>query len=422
MGNDLSSSHEHAHLAHVEKFGPAGAANAPGPGPRIGARPKGQGPPMTEKVSRKRALAKSIRPTKVGPTRLTEPPSAPPRPLPSAVFRRPSSYPPEELPGVAAEVLGPGTVLAGHEAGNGAGRIELISPPAPSHAMRLPANWRNVLGRCAWFSTPVAGVNDPRTCVILDGVSATAGAIDAGAITSVVSLPFVTIGGGTPFPVLLPTEVAWHLIPGLDGAYLWAAPGGGYAIQTDAGMRVTSTRDTAALEMFPWSRYLDYIDPTYTTFSIRDINAWIRAFERAPSDVVELTPDRLRVYARESRDFESEWSFSAIDLPAEYDRGAPPRKESIWVSAALLLAALRAVDADGRGGATYLLAMRSARDAVYVVGATTEVAIIAPVDPVMTTAAPSALGPPQKPSRPSSKVRVRHAPTRAIGTGEGEGK
>ncbi len=325
----------------------------------------------------------------------------------------------------AREVLGNIRTLDyedGHRATCARGGILLTDEGIPKGAARLPANWRNVLARASWFAVKHRpGTNDPRACVMLDGSDAY-----AGSNASAVAIPLLFGGAGVSLPVFLPEEIAWHKIPGSDGASLWEQDSG-YVVQTDAGIRVFAVRETARLGTYPWHAMFQAYnerdtEPTitfglvaprptaYTRYDIEYLASWVDALESAPSDVLELIPGRTEMWCKETRDFESPWPYSAVSFPATV-HGEPPA-DSVWTPAVQLLLAFQALLSHAEAG---VIAIRSPVDNVFIFGGDAT-AIVAPVGAVRPEPlAADVVAPPD----PDTKVRTR--PTGKPGGGGGNG-
>ncbi len=280
----------------------------------------------------------------------------------------------------------------GDRATNGAGGMSYVPDiPPPAEAARLPANWRNVLARSSWFAAKhTSGTNNPRACIMLDGMDSYAGT-DASAI----SIPFEL--GGLSLPVFLPCEIAWHKIPGVDGARLWE-DNGGYTLQTDAGIRVFGVRETRRHDNYPWHNiFANYsIDvssepittygltkqrsPAYTRFKIEWLHDWVEALQTAPSDVLEIMPGATEVYARETRAHESPWPLTSLSFPVDVD--GPAVFDSVWMPTEHMLKAFQAMISSSENG---VIALRAPKDNVFLF-AGDATAIVVPVDPVRAPA------------------------------------
>ncbi len=219
-----------------------------------------------------------------------------------------------------------------------------------------------------------------RACITLDGTQAIAGSLGGGGAAVCVPFDF----GGLPLPVMLPSEITWHKIPGQDGAVIWEDEGA-YRIQTDSGTRVYATRETASLDPYPWSRFLDRVgsldggDPEFVRWNVWT-TPWKKGLAYAPSDVLELHFSHSEAFLGEVRNVASPWPLSpplALEL-SQNDDDAPPdpraKEFRACFSAEHLRLAFGVVQSESCS-----LAARTPEDGLFIFGLDGARVLIAPV-------------------------------------------
>ena len=225
----------------------------------------------------------------------------------------------------------------------------------------LPADWRDVLRRAALFVEKDLEGKLMACSFVLDGKTLTA----AGSFGAV-CLPFVLteLTDEIVDPFAIPSEIAWHMLPGIDRGVISIAESGAVRIATDGGWHVTANR--GVVDPHPAIANLFTDQDGYELVPVSDAEALRTALLCGPEHVEISCGDALRLADLETQ---GPWSCRTTEIGIDDIVNFP----TFAVDAKLLAQGLVAV------GAGAVLAVKGPHDPIFLFGANEETALVMPL-------------------------------------------